>query len=113
MIDPIYVYVAGPYRLPDPVENTHRAAVVADRLADLGYVPLVPHAATMLWHVIKPRPVEYWLEWDKQWLRKCDVMLRLPGLSHGSDAEEALADKLGIPVVFSVEQLVVKFPLGE
>ena len=106
----IYVYVAAPYTDPDPVENTHRAVKECNCLREMGYTPFCPHL-TMLWHTICPQPYRYWLDYDMEWLAKCDVLLRLPGRSNGADEEEVAAGKLGIPMVFSVEQLVEQFPL--
>jgi hypothetical protein len=100
----IYVYVAGPYTKPDPCINTHVAVKVCDALVNLGYVPFCPHLSHF-WHTMIPHSYEFWLTYDKQWLAKCDVMLRLPGESRGADEEEAFADAHGIPVVRSVEEL--------
>ena len=107
----IYVYLAAPYTDPDPVENTHRAVVACNRLREMGYTPFCPHLM-MLWHFICPQPYRYWLDYDIEWLAKCDVLLRLPGRSNGADEEEVAAGRLGIPMVFSVEQLAEMFPLG-
>lgn len=101
-----YVYVAGPYRKPDPVENTHNAVRVADQISDMGFVPFIPHAATLLWHIVVPHVEQYWLDYDNEWLAKCDALLRIPGESSGSDEEERLARSLGIPVCYSVEELL-------
>lgn len=104
----VYVYVAGPYSWPDPVENTHHAVEVADQLVRLGYTPYLPHAS-LIWHLVKPHPVDYWYALDLLWLQKCDVVLRMPGKSPGADAEVAMATKLGIEVVYSVQELQDKF----
>jgi hypothetical protein len=69
-------YVAGPYMSPDPVENTHRVTRVAGRLIDGGLVtPVLPHLA-MLWHLIEPRPLSFWYEYDLSILTRCDAVLR-------------------------------------
>lgn len=57
----------------------------------------------MLWHVICPRPEQYWLDYDIEWLKRCDALVRLPGESAGSDAEVAIARDLNIPVFFGVD----------
>lgn len=109
------VYVAGAYT-SDPVRNTRKARRIANELMLLGYHPVVPHN-THDWHEQSPKPYETWLEYGKEEMASCHVMLwdrkRLPGDSPGAKEEESLADELGIPVVRSVEELREKFPLGE
>lgn len=56
----------------------------ANSLADAGFAPFVPHM-THFWHMIFPRPYEFWLDLDNQFLPVCDALLRLPGDSSGAD----------------------------
>ena len=95
---PLMIYVAGPYSRPDPVENTHRIVRIADALLDAGFIPVVPHL-TLLWHLVSPKPYECWLAYDRELLRRCDALLRVPGYSAGATQEVELADALGIPVI--------------
>lgn len=99
-----FVYVAGPYSHPDPVENTNTAVLVGNQLVDLGFVPYIPHLS-LFWHAITPKPYQFWLDYDIEWLKKCDIVLRIPGESSGADKETELAKKLSIPVVHSLEEL--------
>lgn len=102
------IYIAGPYTNPDPVENTHDTIKVADRLVDSGKVtPVVPHVS-LLWHLVTPRPAEFWYEYDYALLVKCDGVLWLPGESSGARAEVELAQSLQIPV-FNSEDEVLRF----
>jgi nucleoside 2-deoxyribosyltransferase len=92
------VYVAAPYTRPDPVKNTNKAIRVAAELVDEGVVtPFVPHL-TLLWHLVDPRPLDFWYEYDVATLARCDAVLRLPGDSTGADREVAYAERKGIPV---------------
>ena len=100
-----YIYIAGPYEKPDPVVNTRNTILVADELLNLGFVPFVPHL-TLLWHMVSPHDVPVWYEYDYEWLKKCDAVLRLEGESKGAHNEVILAASLDIPVFFSVEELV-------
>jgi hypothetical protein len=102
------VYIAGPYTQGDVAVNVRNAYVAADRLADLGFAPFVPHA-THFWHMLFPRPYEFWLELDNEFLPFCQAMLRLSGPSSGADKEMLLAEKLGIPVFTAIEDLVAHF----
>jgi hypothetical protein len=96
------VYVAGPYSVGEALTNVHNAIAVAERLADLGFAPFVPHL-NHFWHVISPRTYEFWMGLDLEFLPVCDVLLRLPGESLGADREMERAVMLGIPVFHSVE----------
>src|ERR1017187_739132 len=90
------VYIASPYTEGDVAVNVRNAYEAANRLADLGFAPFVPHA-THFWHMIFPRPYEFWLKLDNQFLPLCHAVLRLPGESSGADNEVELARKLNIP----------------
>jgi hypothetical protein len=92
------VYVAAPYTQPDPVQNTHAVIKIADALLDAGFTPLVPHL-TLAWHLVSPKPYSAWLTYDQHLLARCDVLLRVPGYSHGATQECTFADEMGIPVV--------------
>jgi len=98
------VYVAGPYTKGDVAVNVRNAIAAANELADLGYMPFLPHL-THFWHLLFPRPYEFWCELDNQFLPYCNALLRLPGESSGADAEMALAESLKIPVFHSIADL--------
>lgn len=100
----LMVYIAGPYTKPDPCENTHKAIALGNEVWAAGYVPVVPHL-TMFWHTITPKPYGAWLAYDLEIMRRCDAVLRMPGESSGADAEVDEAQRLGIPVRFSVGAL--------
>jgi hypothetical protein len=89
------IYVAGPYTKGDVAVNVRNAYEAASRLADLGFAPFVPHA-THFWHILFPRPYEFWLDLDNQFLPCCEGLLRLPGESAGADKEVQLARSRGI-----------------
>lgn len=99
------VYVAGPYTKGDVCINVRTAIKVADQLATLGFVPFIPHL-THFWHLLCPRPYEFWLDYDIQFLECCDVLLRIPGESSGANKEVALAVEMGLPVVKTVDEVL-------
>jgi hypothetical protein len=108
----IAVYVAGPYTKPDPCDNTRNACLVADELLALGFLPFIPHLSH-LWHLISPKPYETWMDLDMAWLNRCDVLLRMPGESSGADREVEFAKSLGLPIYYSVQELLEHFMNAE
>jgi len=103
------VYVAGPYTKGDVALNVREAVRVSDELLKLGYAPFCPHL-THFWHMLFPHEYQAWLDLDNEWVACCDVLLRIPGESSGADKEAALAESLGIPVFFSIEEFVEAVP---
>lgn len=108
----IRVYVAGPLTKGHVVSNIRSAVEVATQLLDEGYFPFLPHLSH-LWDLLSPRGYEEWLRYDLHWLSTCNVLLRLLGESPGADREVREAHKLGIPVVFSIEELRLMVPVLE
>lgn len=106
----IKVYVAGPYTKGDVAVNVRNAFEAANQLADLGFAPFVPHH-THFWHMMFPRPYEFWLDLDSQFLPFCNAILRLPGESNGADKEVKQAEDAGIPVFFDIESLAAHFEI--
>ena len=92
------IYVAGPYTNGDVALNVRKAIDAGNVLRSMGHTPFVPHL-THFWHMIHPHDIQYWYDYDMEWLKKCDALFRLPGESKGADAEEDLARELGLPVL--------------
>ena len=101
----IRVYLASPYTNGDVAINVNRVIDMANQLADKGYAPYIPHL-THFWHIITPRPYDFWLKLDNEFLKCCDCILRLEGNSKGADNEVALALKLEKPVFYSISELL-------
>ena len=87
------VYIAGPYTKPDPKENTLNAIIVAEKVARLGFIPFIPHL-TYYWEQEFHHEYNFWLEQDIEWLKCCDIVIRIPGESLGADKEIVLAKQL-------------------
>jgi len=98
------IYIAAPYTLFDPVQNTHRVIIVADELIFDGFIPYIPHL-TLLWHLVSPRNAQFWYDYDYHLLKRCDAVLRILGDSVGADKEVELAKEWRIPVFYSIEEL--------
>jgi hypothetical protein len=92
-----WVYVAGPYTNPDPVENTNKAIKVANRLVACGFTPIIPHL-TLAWNLVSPYPAKFWYDYTLQLMFRCDAVYRMKGASVGGDVEVEEARKAGMPV---------------
>lgn len=101
---PLMVYVAGPLTKGDPQANMLRAYEVAgaimkgaDKYAQ-AIACFVPHGYLMA-DAAHPRDYERWMESCMVALERCDVLVRLPGESPGSDREVERALSLGLHVI--------------
>jgi hypothetical protein len=101
------IYVSGPYSKGDPAINTKNAIDVCNKLLDLGFAPFCPHLSHF-WHIIHPHSWQTWMNYDLEYVNVCQCLLRIPGESTGGDIEVAQARALGMPVYFSIEELLEK-----
>jgi hypothetical protein len=99
------VYIASPYSIGDPSVNVRRQIDAAEELINAGFYPYLP-LLSHFQHEVHPHDYETWVRLDDAWIPACDALLRLPGESKGADREVALALKLGIPVYYSIGELV-------
>lgn len=99
------VYIASPYTKGDQALNVRKSLEAAEQLRDAGFLPFTP-LLSHFWHVIFPHEYEYWMKMDLEWLAHCDALLRLPGESTGADEEVNYALGIGIPVFFTIQDLV-------
>jgi hypothetical protein len=104
----VVVYIASPYTIGDVAFNVRRQLEMSDRLMSLGYCPVAP-LLTHFQHLCFPRPYEDWMLVDLEMISRCDVLLRMEGESSGADREVAHALSIGIPVVYSVDELTSQF----
>jgi len=103
------IYIAGPYTKGDVVVNVRAAILAGNKLAQVGYMPFIPHL-NHFWHLLCPRFVEFWYQYDLAWLELCDCLLRLPGESVGADLEVERAKELGILIYWSLETALENYP---
>ena len=97
------IYVAGPYSGKE-ITNMGQAIRAADQLMNLGFSPYVPHY-TGIHDLVCPRPYEFWLQHDFDWIPLCDALYRMPGKSSGADGEVAFCIERHIPVFFNKAEL--------
>ena len=102
------VYIAGPISKGNVVVNIRTAIDVAEIVRQQGHFPFVPHLTTFTWYFAHIDKLSLddssWAAWNLAWLDCCDAVIRLPGLSSGSDKEVEHAEKLNKPVFYGLDQ---------
>lgn len=99
-------YIAGPITSSGNLtENVRHGISVGNMLLYDGVIPFVPHLSE-LWNYVSVVSYEKWLYYDKEWIRGCDALLRLPGKSRGASREVRHANSLGIPVFYNYKDLI-------
>lgn len=101
---PTLVYVSGPLTTGMLTRNVRDALNVGKILIDRGYVAIVPHEK-IITEILHPMSYDEWLAYDFRIILRCDAVYRMPGESHGGDAEVLFSQKHGIPVYFSLDTL--------
>lgn len=98
-------YIAGPYRsktLNGVWENIMFARQYAIKYWNLGYSVICPHTNTMLMDM--ENTDNMFLEGDLEMIRRCDVMVMIPGWekSVGACGELRLAKELGLEIIYEL-----------
>lgn len=106
----VLVYVAGPYTHGDVALNVRAAVLAGLQIQQASHLAFVPHLCHFA-HYLVPMGYESWMAIDLRMLRRCDVLLRLPGHSPGADREVELAKTLGMPIYHSVEACLADLPV--
>lgn len=108
------IYISGPISRGCLQANIDRAREAAMQLIDAGYAPLCPQLTCFLESnepsVHAGFPHDTWMEVDYPWVAASDALIRLPGESRGADREVAWANTHGVPVYFSVQNLLDRPP---
>ncbi len=103
---PPRIYVAGRISDGNTIRNRGirhtnmlKAIDVAEKIAEWGGCPFVPHLSES-WDLVYPRDYEWWLAYDFQYIAVCDALYRMPEKSAGADREAREAHRLGHPIYF-------------
>lgn len=100
----IRVYIASPYSIGNKVENVRRSLDVANKLIEAGMYPYSP-LLNYYQNELFPQPEDTWIKQELAWISCCQCLLRLPGESVGADGEVVEAERLGIKVFYTIENL--------
>lgn len=105
------VFVTGPYSAPTEAgveANIRKATEIGRKLFQKGYYPIVPHLLVREYYEYGSKsPIfgyEPLMKYTMAIAQKCDILL-LYESSPGADRERRLAEGLGIPVYFDVDDL--------
>lgn len=94
------VYIAGPYTNPDPVLNTRSAIQIGMSIYETGLAAVeIPHVS-LLTHMVEPRELDFWYQYDLDKLEHCHAVYRFAGVSSGADKEEEFAESLELPIFY-------------
>ncbi len=92
------VFLASPYRVGNVAQNVRVQHDAFDALNNMDFIPFMPFFMHYQ-HLVHPKSFDNWMSWCIEWLKVCDLVLRLPGESKGSDLIVAEASRLQIPVL--------------
>lgn len=104
----IKVYIASKYSIGDQAANVRASMDAFNELARLGFAPYSP-LLSHFQQIVHPLDYETWMAIDLEWLRQCDVVLRLPGESAGADREVTEAETCNIPAFDTTFDLAMYF----
>lgn len=104
------IYVSGPLSAGNTwLTNIHWAGKVYIRLVEYGFAPICPHLHA-LGQLVDPsiNDLDYdvWMSVDFSIISACDAVLRMPGVSKGTDAEVTYALDNKIPVFIDIDAMV-------
>lgn len=94
------MYIAGPFEQGNVMDNVGMAVRAGELIRAHGGTPIVPHAQGALHAIAYPHiQRDEWMRMCREWLSRCDVVMRLVGESKGADEETSLAEDMSIPVI--------------
>lgn len=97
------IYIAGPLNSSGLMSvNIRKAIMVGAELRHWGELPFIPHLFWFAEFLLGIESEDFWLKWDFEELKKCDVLIRLPGKSNGSDQEVKVAEENNIPIFYGL-----------
>jgi hypothetical protein len=101
---PMSIYVSGPFTKGDRTVNVRNAMIAGKELMAKGHFPFVPHLS-FFFDLMFPHSWDHWMEFDLNFLDKCDALVRLPGESKGADIEVHHAQLQDIEVFYSTKEV--------
>lgn len=81
------IYIAGPFRAPTPwlvEQNVRRVEEWGLKVAELGAMPLMPHANTRFFNGLLTD--QFWIDGTLELLKRCDACFLIPGWEKSTGA---------------------------
>ena len=101
------IYIASPYSIGDRAANVRLQLDAFERIMGMGHLPFAP-LLNHFQHLVHPRSDESWIhDYCLPWVERCDLILRLPGVSLGADLEVGHGIKHGVEPCFGWSDLDV------
>jgi nucleoside 2-deoxyribosyltransferase len=108
------VYVAGAMsanNLPTVMQNIHRGILLASEALEAGYAPFCPHL-DVFYQLLRGTDLnletQQFYDYSMEILKRMDYILVCSNSSEskGTKAEIAMANRMGKPIFFSVEEML-------
>ncbi len=87
----IKVYIASPYTLGWQPDNVRRQLEAKHILLDYGFIPFAP-LENHFSEIHRHRDDNEWFEWDLEWLKVCDVLIRIKPIIEGQELKSTGSD---------------------
>lgn len=102
----VKVFLAAPIEagFATQFDNIANAIDAAEEVIALKAYPYVPQL-TSLWQFLRGHDQEFWIDYDFEFLKTCDVVWRLTGRCSRADAAVEDAADQNIPVVYTYAEL--------
>lgn len=88
----IKLYIASPYTNGWMPDNVRLQLEAKDILMNYGFVPFAP-LVNHFSEIYKHRKENEWLEWDIEWLKTCDILVRIRSKRNGLEIPSPGSDK--------------------
>jgi nucleoside 2-deoxyribosyltransferase len=98
------IYIASPYSHGDAFVNVQRQQDAANKILNLGALPIWPLCSAYL-NMSCPREWEEWMDICLGLANRCDALWRLDGDSRGADLEVEFMLAQGKPVFYYEDDL--------
>lgn len=82
------VYVSSPFTRGDQLLNVRFQCKIFDAMVTEGVVTPIAPLWSAIQHFIVPRKHDFWMDYDKEVILRCDAMVRLDSIHNWGDGTE-------------------------
>jgi len=110
------IYIAGKYssnNIIDIFKNIREGVKISAKILKLGHIPFCPFLDYQFLFY-EDLSVEDLRKYSIEWLKVCDILFVLPNSekSKGTQEEIKIAQKWGIPIIYSLKEIMKKMNTG-